>query len=828
MLSVGGMSSPVHEISTELLTKFQGVMTEDPLGDRPESFGDLVRRQRARSALTQEELAERAGISTRTVSDIERGLRTSVYRETARRLANGLGVDGIERAAFERAARRPAGPAGRTAGPSADGPTVAPRLPAPLTKLIGRSDELQGVATALGSRGVRILTLMGPGGIGKTRLAVEAAIELGSSFADGVCFVPLAVTRDAAFVPALIAREIGIASVRKPMFEALRDRLRDREMLLVLDTFEQVLPAAAFVAELAVACPRLAFLITSRAPLRIRGEHEVLLGPLAVPGMDVDPGEIDRYPAIALFVERAMAIKPELTLDSEAMAAIAQICRRLEGLPLALELAAARLRHLPLPVMRSALGHRLDVLVGGPRDLPGRLQTMRDAIAWSYDLLGPREQRLLRAVSVFAGGWTPSAAERIAGEDGITVLDELSSLVDNNLIEIDERSPYEARFRMLDVIREFAAEQSETRAEADEFPARHAAFFADLAEAAEREQGASQESWYRRLQAEQDNMRTALAFAVASRDGVLAQRISGALWLYWRRHGDYAEARAWLDAALAIKPASDGGSTDGPLANARSETVERSSRRKVLWGGAWISYYQGDYARVRRLGEELLVMAEEDDDRVGIRNGLTVQALVAMAEQRFEDALPALEEGVRICRVSCGPWLLATSLLVLGQAMLHVPSQAKSRKLLREALSIYERLGDRIFVARTTSYLGYVDLLSGRLDSAGRLFGASLKEFRDLEERFGMAEVLQATSALRAAQGRDVLAAELAGAAHAVWASLSAQALASDRPLASRYLDAARQRLGTGAWRVAWERGQSTGIAQVLAHALNEVPSTSA
>ncbi len=802
-------------------------MTERDPAQPAEALGDLVRRRRVDSGLTQEELAERAAISTRTVSDIERGLRSSVYRDTARRLADSLRLDGAERIAFEDAARRAPRAGSRTAGSPATDP-AAGTLAVPLTRLIGRGDELEGITGALGSRGVRILTVMGPGGIGKTRLAIEAAIELGSSFADGVCFVPLAVTRDPAFVPALIAREIGLASVRKPMFEALRDRLRDRQMLLVLDTFEQVLPAAAFVAELAVACPRLAFLITSRAPLRIRGEHEVLLAPLAVPMMDVDPSQVDHYAAVALFVERAKTIKPELTLDVEAMAEIGQICRRLEGLPLALELAAARVRHLPLTAIQSALAHRLDVLVGGPRDLPQRLQTMRDAIGWSYDLLPRREQRLLRTVAVFAGGWTQTAAESIGEEDGITVLDELSSLVDNNLIEVDERSPDEARFKMLDVIREFAAEQSETLADADDCSARHAAFFADLAEAAEREHGAaSQESWYRRLQIEQDNMRTALAFAVASCDGVLAQRISGALWLYWRRHGDYAEARGWLDRALAIKPAVEGASTHRILAEAGSATVPRSSRRKVLWGDAWIGYYQGDYAHVRRLGDELLLMAQEDDDQIGIRNGLTIQALVAMAEQRYEDALRGLEEGLGICRVSCGPWLLATSLLVLGQATLHVPSPARSRKLLREALSIYGRLGDRLFVARTTSYLGYVDLLSGRLDSAGRRFTASLKGFRDLEERFGMAEVLQATSALRAAQGLDVLAAELAGAAHTVWASLSAQALASDRPLASRYLDAARHRLGTGAWRVAWERGVSSGIEGALALALRNVPRAS-
>jgi len=811
-----------------LVTELGRVLTDRAPADTAESLGDLLRRHRVDSTLTQEELAERADISARTVSDIERGLRTGVYRDTARRLADGLGLDGSERIAFERAARRTRRAIARQAQPAAAGRGAAARLPAPLTPLIGRADELEGVVSALGSRAVRILTLIGPGGIGKTRLGIEAAGRLGAAFADGVCFVPLAVTRDPAFVPALIAREIGLAAVRKPTFEALRDRLRDWEMLLVLDTFEQVLPAAAFVAELAVACPRLAFLITSRAPLRLRGEQEVVLAPLALPRIDADPAEVLHSPAIALFLDRARAVKPELLLDAEAVETIVQICRRLEGLPLALELAAARLRHLPLPTVHAALAHRLDLLVGGPRDLPARLRTMRDAIAWSYDLLAPRGQGLFRAVSVFAGGWTPLAARGISGDEGNGLLDELTSLVDNHLIEIDGRSPAEPRFRMLDVIREFAEEQSEATGEAGGLAERHAALYVELAETAEREQGGSaQESWYRRLEIEQDNMRAALAFAVARGDGVLLQRIAGALWLFWRRHGDYAEARGWLDRALAIGTEVEGAAIDRDPAAAQTSTPGRSSRRKVLWGDAWISYYQGDYAHVRMLGDELLSMAHEDEDQVGIRNGLTIQALVAMAEQRYEDALRGLEEGLRICRSDCPPWLLATSLLVLGQATLHVSTPARSRTLLREALSIYSRLGDRLFMARTRSYLGYVDLLSDRLDATARLLGASLEGFRNLEERFGIAEVLEATSALRAAQGLDEAAAELAGAAHSVWASLSAQALASDRPLAGRYLDPARQRLGSRPWRAAWERGQRMGIEEAIGRALEKMPSTS-
>ncbi|MEP6998572.1 MAG: helix-turn-helix domain-containing protein, partial [Betaproteobacteria bacterium] len=470
-----------------------------------DAFGDLLRRYRVDSGLTQEDLAERAAISARTVSDIERGLRSRVYRHTARRLADALQLDGRQREAFERAARRTT----ISAAP------FAPNVPAPLTRLIGRDAELAAVVAALRSGEVRVVTVVGPGGIGKTRLALEAATELARSFADGAHFVSLAVTGDPSLVPSLVARQLGLASVRKPMEEALRDLLREREMLLVLDTFEHLLAAAAFIADLAVACPRLAFLVTSRAALRIRGEHEIPLAALAVPEHAADVADLARYSATALFLERARAVKPGLALDSASAAMVVQICRRLDGLPLAIELAAVRVRHMPLAALQAALDHRLDVLVGGPRDVPPRHQTMRNAIAWSHELLPPPIQRLFRTLSVFAGGWTLAAAESIFDAGARGLVEEMATLVDSNLVAIDETNGEQPRFRMLDVIREFATEQAEAQAETEDLSRRHAALFANLAEATERAQGdAPQEARYRRLQVEQDNMRAALVWAV--------------------------------------------------------------------------------------------------------------------------------------------------------------------------------------------------------------------------------------------------------------------------------------------------------------------------
>jgi non-specific serine/threonine protein kinase len=334
----------------------------------------------------------------------------------------------------------------------------------------------------------------------------------------------------------------------------------------------------------------------------------------------------------------------------------------------------------------------------------------------------------------------------------------------------------------------------------------------------------AQESWYVRLRAEQDNMRAAMSWALAN-DIRLAQRLAGALWLFWRRNGDYTEARLWLDRALAGDGAQLPDPPRGPASgNAIASEGDSVYRRKVLWGDAWISYYQGDYVHSRRLGDELLNLAESGHDRVGIRNGLTVRGIVAMAEQRYFDALAPLEEAVRICRDVCPRWLLATSLLNLGTALMHGSDLVRSRNLLLEALEGYRALGDELFQARATGYLGYVSLRRGHLGAAGRLFAESLSGFRELGERFGIAEELHAIAVLSAAQERDERAAELAGAAQALWESMSAQAFASDRAIGEPYLDAARRRLGRSKWQPAWRRGQEIGVDRAVTKALGRPP----
>lgn len=771
-----------------------------------EVFGDLLRRYRTTSGLTQEALAERAGISARTISDVERGLRRNVYRNTAARLADVFELAGTDRDTFLALAQRGAA---RSANRSTIGVDAsAPRLPSPLTRLVGRESEVAAILAAVQSPEVRVLTLLGPGGIGKTRLAIEVATR--ADFRDGAFFVSLAATADPDLVASLIARELRLTGIRTSVPEALRNHLSEREVLIVLDTFEHVLAASPFVAELAEACPGLSVLVTSRAPLQVRGEHEFAVAPLAIPDAGVDAANLNRYPATMLFLEHAHAVKPYLVIDEESAPVIIDICRKLDGLPLALGLAAVRLRHLSLAAVQRQLDHRLNLLVGGPRDLPRRQQAMRDTIAWSYDLLEPPEQSLFRRLSVFSGGWTLVAAESVLAleDDRDRLLSQLSALVDNNLVTLGNLPGEESRYGMLDVIREFAFEQAEAHGETTDLSRRHATYFAELAEAAEPEFGGSgQAAWYRRLQVEEDNMRGAMAWSLEPGDGELALRLAGALWLFWRRHGDYTEGRLWLDRALAIP-----------------EPPESAPRRKALWGNGWLTYYQGDYERAQRFGDELLRLSRAAHDEVGVRNALTVRGIVAMAEKRYADALPQLEEALRIAREHGPEWLLATSVLNLGTAMLHTADVVRSQMLLEEALRLYRRLGDRLFVARTLGYLGYNAVLRADLPAARRLATSSLKQIQGLAERFGVAEGLQAMAMVNAAERRDERAAELAGAANALWESISAQALAPDRAIATPYFDAARERLGASAWRSAWNRGATMKLADAIAQAVERSP----
>ncbi|MDP9371880.1 MAG: protein kinase, partial [Chloroflexota bacterium] len=452
----------------------------------------------------------------------------------------------------------------RSAGPNPSVPLVsaAParrfdNLPAPPTPLIGRGRELESLQDLLLDPDVRLVTVTGPGGIGKTRLALEAARQAAEEFAGGVCFVPLAAIRDPQFVMPTVARMLEVDEVAgRPMVEVLGHALRERDLLLVLDNLEQVIEAAGDLGSLLAACPRLAILATSREPLHLRAEHVVATPPLAVPPLGqrgslahLGAQAAGRYEAVTLFAERARAVRPDFALTDANASVVAALCARLDGLPLAIELAAARSRHLAPAALLARWERRLPLLAGGPRDLPERQRTLRDAIAWSHDLLTPAEQALFRRLAVFAGGFTLEAAEAVClppDDERTAIADGVWALADKSLLRREDAPDGEAHFGMLETIREFGLEHLAASGEETAVRQAHAAYVLALVERAEPAlTGPEQGIWFDRLEIEHDNLRAALAWTLDRRAADVALRLGAAPWRFWSARGYLAEGRGW-------------------------------------------------------------------------------------------------------------------------------------------------------------------------------------------------------------------------------------------------------------------------------------------
>jgi predicted ATPase len=547
-------------------------------------------------------------------------------------------------------------------------------------------------------------------------------------------------------------------------------RLRETETLLVLDGFERFLPAVTEVAALVAASPKSKLLVTSRAALRILAEHEMPVLPLALPASEGKEEAIRATPAVALFVQRARAVDPRFDCGPEQISTIAAICARLDGLPLAIELAAARLRHMPLQALAAHL--KLGLLTGGPRDMPVRHQRMRDTIAWSYDLLSPPEQKRLMQLSVFVGGFTLDAAEAVCEDPD--VLSVVANLVDRSLLVVD-RACAEPRYRMLDTIREFSAELLAAQPDAEQTFQRCDAHFTRFAEASEAGlKGREQLAWYRRVEADQGNLRSTAERLLATGDVEGAMRLAGSVWLFWQSHGDYQAGR-WLEAALE-----------------RDASVPAEVRSKAYWGAAWLAFRRGETTRAMRLHEALLAHAESTGDALAMRNALTVAGHVAMADGRFDEAIAGFERGVLLCRPLGRTWYLAMSILNLGIATLHARRLDEAGRHLSEALELHRAIGDELFAARTVGYLGYVALFAGELERAESLFSESTRAYEGHADEAGMAEGLAGLAAVRAAQGRDADATRLANESEQIRARSGWRPLPSDRAAWMRYVDRTR------------------------------------
>jgi predicted ATPase/DNA-binding XRE family transcriptional regulator len=702
-------------------------------------FGDLLRRHRNAAGLTQEDLAERSGVSVDTISLLERGEHRRPQRYTVRSLSDGLGLSQPERIRFETTARKPAGSATARAARPAE-------LPSPLTPFIGRKREAEEVRHRLLRPDVRIVTLTGAGGVGKTRLGIEVARRVRDQFAEGVHFVALAPISDPNLVPSAIAEALRIKQgAGQSGAEALEQHLRDRRLLLVLDKFERLLEAGPPIARLLAACSRLKVLVTSRAVLRVQGEHDYEVPPLALPpaGDRPSPEELSRYEGIRLFMQRAQAANSRFAITTENAPAVVELCRRLDGLPLAIELAAARAKVLPPEAMLARMGGRLGLLTIGAQDLPDRQRTLRATLDWSCDLLGIAERSLFARLSVFAGGWTLEAAEAVCDVgDEAEVFEGMSALVDKSLVQQRASDRHEPRFSMLETVREYALERLEKSAELGRSRRRHAAYFLELAEEEERaSRGPLQRAWLDRLETEHDNLRAALSWSLTPQgDTELGLRLTGALSHFWYVREHHSEARTWLQHALE-RP---------------SESM--AARAKVLVGAARLAWFQGELSRGNTLLEESLDLYRNLGDDAGIAFALLVLGRIAVSRGDQKRGASLAEESLASFRQQGNEWGIARALIVLGDSALfeHEVDHAKAK--FQESLELSRDLDDAEGIALSLLYLGRAAHMRGETARSETLLKESLEVFRESGDSRGIAEVLLELGRVARAEGNSARA----------------------------------------------------------------------
>jgi predicted ATPase/DNA-binding XRE family transcriptional regulator len=782
----------------------------EPQGGHAAGFGSRVRTLRIAAGLTQGELAERAAVSERSISDLERGVRRTVYPATARQLAAALSVGTYDLSGFLSEARTGLGlGTGKRDEIGAIPADHRARIPIPLTRLLGREPDLALALSLVRDPEVRLVTIVGPGGIGKTRLAVEVANHAAEGFAGGSYFVSLSASDDPAMVLPLLATAVGVAPESGDLQAALARRFVGEPTMVVLDTFEHVVAVAPAIGEMLAASPALTVLATSRTPLHLRGEREVPLQPLRV---GIDPDHAGRAPAVELFLERAAAVEPGFESAAAAVEVITDICARLDGLPLAIELAAARVRHMPLGDLRRQLEHRLDPLVGGARDLPARQQTMRRTLDWSYALLGPAEMRLFRSIAAFRGGFGLDAVVEMLqpseATGGTDLMSSLTALVDSSLVLVGSGASGEARYRLLDVTREYAVERSAAAGEFAGLRRRHADYFLALAERAEPGmRAAHQREWYSRLLDDEGNFRSALKWALDLGEADIGLRLAGALWMFWRWAGLFAEGRAWLEAALL---GADGSSLE--------------VRCQGIWGAGWLAYHQDDYKRTGELGTQMLGMLAGTDDDLLRRNGLTLVGNAALAEGRGEEAVAALEEALAICESGPPNWHLATSLLNLGTARLHGGRAVEAGADFGRALAIYDELGDQHFAARTLIQVGYSRLLMADSRAATDPIRRAMELVAEIGDAWGIAEGLEAVATLRSESDPRV-AALLAGAAERLRERISMRQHPADAIINRRHLQRAQELLTAQAFQLAWADGRGMALKDAVDLALPFAPS---
>jgi non-specific serine/threonine protein kinase len=711
----------------------------------------------------------------------------------------------------------------------------------------------------------RLLTLTGAGGSGKTRLALEVARDLVGAYPNGVWLVRLAPLSEETLIPQEVAQALGVSErPDHPLTETLVEFLRPQVALVVMDNCEHLVEAAARLVDTFLDnCPRLRILATSREPLGTAGELNWSISPLSTPSMQraLSAEQLIGYEATRLFVQRASSKRPNFSLSPENAQAVANICRRLDGIPLAIELAAARVGALSAEQISQRLEDSLKLLTGGSRTQTLRQQTLRGTQDWSYDLLAEREQMLFRRLSVFAGGWTLEAAEAVGKGGGIEagdVLDLLSRLVDKSLVVAEATTEGKLRYRMLEPVRQYAQEKLEEGAEG-EAVGRHATFFLALAEEVEPQvEGPQQVVWMDRLEEEHDNIRAALSWSLErGEDAELGLRMGAALGEFWYLRGYFSEARRWLEEALA-----------------KSGGTPTAARARALQRVSLLAFLQGDLDRAEEASEEGLRSEGVELFRTGGGDSTAAElqrvlAIVVGTRGELEQETRLLEESLALSREAGSLRGMAHSLFFLGAAWRARGDYERATRHFEEALTMFRETGEQSTIATVLTHLGFTYLLQGDLERAtttseeaaamlreGRvllhlafaiktlgwaalargdhenariLFGESVGYYREVGDGLGPLENMEGLACVAEARGEAERAARLFGACEALREVIGAPSEPGDSVLHEPYLTAARYRLDEAAWETAWAEGRAMGLEEVIEYALSdeELPASS-
>ena len=770
-------------------------------------FGSRLRRLREAAGLTQEDLAARAGLSAKGISDLERGARRRPHPHTVRALADALELSEDERASLLAAVPK-RGEAGDDVHMLAA--SSAPVLPMPPTPLVGRERDMEEVTGFLRRREVRLLTLTGTGGVGKTRLALEAARDVGEFFPDGVAFVVLAPFSNVEFVVPSVVRSFGLRETAgQSSREALRTHLRAKRLLLTLDNFEHLLEAAPEVSWLIETCPNLTVLVTSRAPLRVGGEQEYPVPPLELPVSTRDPGveEVLGSPSGRLFVERARAASPGFSLSRQNAPAVASICWRLAGLPLALELAAAKVRFLS----PSSLLARLDRVLstGWARDVPERQRTVHATLDWSHDLLSEPEKALFRRLSVFAGGFTLEVAEAVGAAGDVVAEDALESLgrlVEQSLVTA-EPDGGGMRYGKLEPVRQYAREKLEESGEAGETLRRHAAFFLNLAELAYPElRGPRQAEWLERLERENGNLRSAMGWALSAGEVETAARMGWALYLFWRLRGHHDEGRRWMEVLL-------------------ERDLPKALRPRVVMVAAFMTYTQGDYKACEGYSAEALELARGARDTLCAGYAWCMLGMGAMHRGDYEAATSCFEEALPLFRCSGEEVQVPVMHALLGTALLIQGDHDRAVPMFEEGLAMARRRGDRIGVCSALYHLAQVALVREDHGLAASILAEGVAISEQMRDQANVSYFLEGLAVVASVQGKAERSTRLFGAAVGLLEAVGAPVYNYYKPDPSLYkqtISATRSRLGVADFEVAQAEGRAMTFEQAVAYALED------